>query len=56
MAHSINLEVCLEGIENAEELKTFSSLNPNFIQGFYFGKPVPKDVFFEQNIRSSISD
>ena len=56
MAHSINLEVCLEGIETPQELNTFEALNPNFIQGFYFGKPVPKDTFFECNIKPQIED
>ena len=51
MAHSINLEVCLEGIETEEELSIFEALNPTYIQGYYFGRPVSKDKFFEDNIK-----
>ncbi len=51
LAHSIDLEVCLEGIETETEMNTLAPLTPDFIQGFYFGKPVNKNVFFEENIR-----
>lgn len=50
MAHSVDLDICLEGIETEEELEIIETLRPDFIQGFYFGKPVPKGTFFENNI------
>ena len=55
MAHSINLEICLEGIETEAELSVFEPLKPTFIQGYYFGKPVPKDIFYEKHIKSLFS-
>lgn len=50
MAHSINLKVCIEGVEEEEELLTLKRLSPDYIQGYYFGRPVAKEEFFRQNI------
>ena len=51
MAHSVGLQVCFEGIETEEELRKLEKLEPDYIQGFYFGKPVNKEMFYEQNLR-----
>ncbi|MBR1741106.1 MAG: EAL domain-containing protein [Lachnospiraceae bacterium] len=48
LAHSLNLKVCYEGVETEEDLKRVLELDPDYIQGFYFAKPVPKDVFEER--------
>lgn len=45
MAHGLNLSVCVEGVETQLELELISKLCPDSIQGFYYGKPVPKDIF-----------
>lgn len=50
MAHSINLKVCVEGIEEEEELQVMKELLPDYIQGYYFGKPVCKEDFREKHI------
>ncbi len=45
MTHSIDLKLCIEGIETKQELNRICEMGPDYIQGFYFGKPCPLDVF-----------
>lgn len=51
MAHSVGLQVCFEGIETEEELQKLRKLEPDYIQGFYYGRPVDKETFYEQNLK-----
>lgn len=45
MAHTLNLQVVAEGIENQEQLNIMNSHNCDIIQGYYFSKPVEsKDI------------
>ncbi len=53
LAHSIEINVCVEGIETLEELSTLVTLNPNLIQGYYFGHPEPEDIFRRKFIEKS---
>ena len=46
LTHSINSKMCIEGIETAEELEKICELEPDYIQGYYFSKPLPSDQFF----------
>ncbi len=48
MIHGIKLKMCVEGIETEDELNEISKLQPDYIQGFYFGKPCPANEFFEK--------
>ena len=48
LTHSINSKMCIEGIETAEELEKIRELDPDYIQGYYFSKPLPFDQFFER--------
>jgi diguanylate cyclase (GGDEF)-like protein len=48
LAHSLNLTVCYEGVETQEDFECVLELNPDYIQGYYFSKPVPAGDF-EQN-------
>jgi EAL domain-containing protein (putative c-di-GMP-specific phosphodiesterase class I) len=45
LAHSLNLKVCYEGVETYEDLQCVLKLDPDYIQGFYFARPVPADEF-----------
>lgn len=45
MSHSLGLKVCIEGIETEEELERISRLDPDYIQGYLFGKPCRKKTF-----------
>ncbi len=48
MVHSLGLKTCVEGIETKEELEKIRLLSPDYIQGFYFGRPCAKDEFVEK--------
>ena len=43
MAHSMNLEVVAEGVENERQLSTLVNIKCDTIQGYYFSKPLPPD-------------
>lgn len=45
MVHSLGSAVCMEGIEEKEELSRMMAVKPDMIQGYYFGKPAPADRF-----------
>lgn len=45
MIKDLNMEIVVEGIETEEMLKKFSDLRCDFIQGFYFSKPIPQEDF-----------
>ena len=47
MVHSIGLRICIEGIETASELNRIRQINPDLIQGYYFGKPCPPQRFID---------
>lgn len=50
MVHGLGLKTCVEGIETEEEFEKISELNPDYIQGYYFGKPCNKDEFIAKYI------
>lgn len=47
MAHSVGVKICIEGIEEKEELEHIMLLKPDYIQGFYYDRPVSLSVFME---------
>lgn len=47
MAHGLGLEVIAEGVETEAQWRFLQSLNCDFAQGYYFGKPMPKQQFEE---------
>lgn len=47
MVHSLGSAVCMEGIEEQEELARMMATKPDMIQGYYFGKPAPAKQFEE---------
>ena len=44
MAHGLNLNVVAEGVETAEQLAFLRQHNCDYVQGFYFSKPVSAEV------------
>lgn len=48
MVHSIGLNLVVEGIETQEELTKISALNPDYIQGYFYSKPCPKEEFIKK--------
>lgn len=45
MSHSMNLRVVMEGVETDAQYQYLKSVGSDFIQGFYFSKPLPRDEF-----------
>ncbi len=50
MAHNIDLKVCLEGVETIEDIEKVICMLPDYIQGYYYGRPVNADQFYLQNL------
>lgn len=50
MTHKLGLTLCVEGIETESEFKKISELDPDYIQGFLFGRPQPAEEFYENLI------
>lgn len=52
LAHSVNMEVIVEGVETKQQMEFLMFLNTDRIQGYLYGKPMPaKDFekdFFQQ--------
>ena len=51
MTHSIDLKLCIEGIETKDELIRICGLDPDYIQGYYFGKPCNYKIFKEEYLK-----
>lgn len=55
MAHEMGLYVVSEGVETSAEVTALENVGVDFIQGFFFSKPVPMDEFLrfveEKNMR-----
>lgn len=45
LIHRLNMRVVAEGVEVSEELEILKSLSCDFIQGYYFSKPLPEESF-----------
>ena len=47
LVHGLELKICVEGVETEEELNYIRALGPDYIQGFYYGRPCPEEEFIE---------
>jgi sensor c-di-GMP phosphodiesterase-like protein len=45
MILNLGLKIVSEGVETEEQLETMKQLGVQYIQGFYFSKPLPQDEF-----------
>lgn len=45
MIKAMNLQIVVEGVETENLVKQFSDLECEYIQGYYYSKPVPQDEF-----------
>lgn len=50
MTHSLDLAICIEGIETGDELQDLRALGADYIQGYLFGKPCSESEFEEHFI------
>ncbi len=47
MLKDMNMEIVVEGIETQKMVEQFTELNCDYIQGYYFSKPVPEEQFVD---------
>ena len=47
MLKDMNMEIVVEGIETQTMAKQFADLNCDYIQGYYYSKPIPEDDFVD---------
>ena len=45
MIHGMGLEIVAEGVETEDQYRKMEEININYIQGFYFSKPLPDQEF-----------
>jgi len=43
LAHTLGLDVTVEGIETREQAEVIRELGCDYGQGYYFGRPLPAD-------------
>ncbi len=48
LSRQLEVQVCVEGVEDVKQLETLRRLNINMIQGFYYGKPMRVQEFEEK--------
>lgn len=56
MIKDMNMKIVVEGIETKESMKQFSALECEYIQGYYYSKPIPKEKFIEFIIEAHKND
>lgn len=47
MIHDMKLRIVSEGIETKEQMETIAELGIDYIQGYYFSRPIREDEFFD---------
>ncbi len=56
MIHDMELEIVSEGVETKEQKDAIVALGIEYIQGYYFSKPLPKEEFLQFVERAASSD
>ena len=55
MIKGMDLKIVSEGIESKEQLEIMEELGIQYIQGYYFSKPLPQNKFVEFIVASTNS-
>ena len=45
MIHQMDLDILVEGVETEEQIKLLEPLGVDYLQGYFFSKPIPKKEF-----------
>lgn len=56
LAKTMDYVVCVEGVETTGQTDLISRSGADYMQGFYFGRPVQADAFFTQFLKSAMTD
>lgn len=51
LSRQLEVQVCVEGVEDIKQLETLRKLNINMIQGFYYGRPMRVKEFEEKFLK-----
>lgn len=54
LSKTIGTKIVVEGVEHKEQFELLKSLGVDYIQGYYFGKPVPANIFEEKNLEGRL--
>ena len=55
MAEWMDLSVIAEGVETEEQLKMLQEIGCNYVQGYYFAKPMPEDEYRALLFKSEVA-
>ena len=56
LAETLGKSICVEGIETEQQLRVLGDMNILMVQGFYFDKPLPREVFEEKYINTKTKE
>lgn len=56
LIHSVDLKVCVEGVETIEELMEIERLSADCIQGYYYGRPCERNVFYNNFVEKKAGE
>ena len=51
----MGIKVCLEGVEEDEEMNVVSEMDLDFIQGYLYGKPEEAEKFYQLYLKNNKS-
>lgn len=54
MIHGMKLDIVSEGVETEEQLETMRELGIQYVQGYYFSKPLPESEYLEYIHKSNM--
>lgn len=52
LCHKVGIKVCLEGVEEDEEMNVVSEMDLDFIQGYLYGKPEGAEKFYQLYLKT----
>ena len=59
LAHDLGMKIVAEGVEDKETVELLRSLNCDYVQGYYFSRPLPVEqatAWFQQYVSSETSE
>ena len=51
MIRQMKKKILVEGVETSKQIELLKKLGVDFLQGFYFSKPIPEDEFIKYIIK-----
>lgn len=56
LSKTIGTKICVEGVESVDQCTVLKNLGVDYIQGYYFGRPVDAATFLETNLKKANND